>query len=146
MYCAAADNVVVTASPLLATSSNLLPTAHRLRDRRDFAAVYSCKQSRANALLVLYVRPMAERETYRWGFSISKKVGKAHDRNLIKRRLREICRHTSLNFQGDLIVVVRGGAKDTSYEDFSRALAELLRRTGVISSAVPSSVVQRDAN
>jgi ribonuclease P protein component len=111
----------------------MLPNAHRLRDRRDFAAVYSCKQSRANSLLVLNTRPMADSATYRWGFSISKKVGKAHERNLIKRRLREICRHAPpLQFQGDLVVVVRSGAKTASYEELSRALSELLRRTGVV--------------
>jgi ribonuclease P protein component len=75
---------------------------------------------------------MTDAQTYRWGFSISKKVGKAHERNFIKRRLREICRHMPLDFHGDLVVVVRNGAKEASYEDFSRALTELLRRMGVI--------------
>ena len=110
----------------------MLSPPNRLRNRRDFAAVYSCKRSRANALLVLYVRPIPEAQTYRWGFSISKKVGKAHDRNILKRRLREICRlHPLLNFRGDLVLVVRTGAVTASYEEISQALGELLRRMSV---------------
>jgi ribonuclease P protein component len=87
--------------------------------------------------------PKIDRATYRWGFSISKKVGKAHERNLIKRRLREICRHTPIDFQGDLILVVRSGAKSASYDDLSQSLAELLRRTGVIKQV---SSVREDSN
>ena len=122
----------------------MLPKPNRLRRRRDFAAVYSRKKAWSNAFLVLNVRWFAGGETRRIGFSVSKKVGKAHDRNGVKRRLREICRllgtgtDTETWKQGfDAVFVVRTQAAIPAYKDWETALRDVARRAGVIRATEP---------
>ena len=123
----------------------MLPAAQRLRRKRDFAAVYARKKSWANGHLVLYVRhapPPGEKiaetraaaETRRFGFSVSKKVGKAHDRNRVKRRLREICRLRGGQWrQGfDAIFVVRAASGAATYAELDAALCDLMRRARLV--------------
>ena len=76
----------------------MLPRAARLCKNKDFQAVYSRRRSWATPRLVLYVRPRGPQSgPSRFGFVISKKIAKrAPDRNRLKRRLREICRHDLL--------------------------------------------------
>ena len=74
----------------------MLPKAARLRNGRDFRAVYARSRSQATPRLVLNVRLWRSEDVpgdapgnarVRIGFSISKKTAKkAHERNLIKRR------------------------------------------------------------
>jgi ribonuclease P protein component len=121
----------------------MLPKPNRLARRRDFAAVYGRKKSWANPLLVLHVRwhpkESVGAETRRFGFSVSKKVGKAHDRNGVKRRLREICRLVGIPGDGDAwrqgfdaVFVARSESVRATYEELGNAVRELGRRGGVL--------------
>ena len=59
----------------------------------------------------------------RFGFVTSKKVGKAHDRNLVRRRLRHICAGCLESFiPGDYIFVARPGSPELSQELLGREL------------------------
>jgi ribonuclease P protein component len=112
----------------------MLPADERLARHRDFAAVCGRKKSWANPLLVLYIRTHdrtgAFAETRRFGFSVSKKVGKAHDRNRVKRRLRELCRkHGSRWRRGfDAVLVARSNAAEATFAELETALCQLFQR------------------
>ena len=112
--------------------------AERLTRRRDFAAVFARKKSWAGPLLVLYVRRYPAEddehaETRRFGFSVSKKVGKAHDRNRVKRRLRAICRAHGHGWRRgfDAVVVARTPASGVAYVELDAALRALIDRAGL---------------
>ncbi len=114
----------------------MLPREERLARRRDFAAVYARKKSWAGPLLVLYVRRHNEpalAETRRFGFSVSKKVGKAVLRNRVKRRLRAICRERAPGWRRgfDAVLVVRAPAAGATYAELEGALGELMVRAGL---------------
>jgi ribonuclease P protein component len=120
----------------------MLPNDERLTRRRDFAAVFGRKKFWADGLLALNVRfhdpakpePGVNAETRRFGFSVSKKaVGKAHDRNRVKRRLREICRARGGEWRGgfDAVIVARSGAADATYAELDAALRGLMVRAGL---------------
>ena len=69
----------------------MLNSENRLRKRKEFAYLYNNGSARhTNHLTVVYL-PTKNRKL-KIGFSITKKIGKAHTRNLIKRRLRAIVR------------------------------------------------------
>ena len=117
----------------------MLPRAARLKRNRDFRAVYSRRRSYSTEHIVMYIRQRPQgADGIRFGFVISKKIAKkAHDRNKLKRRLREICRVgiARNDFQVaryDVLIVARIGAPS---QDFARLVADvetLSRQAGLV--------------
>jgi ribonuclease P protein component len=89
----------------------------------------------ANSFLVLYARKNRS-ETNRVGITVSKKLGKAHIRNRVRRRLREVYRLQEAQFLPgwDIVVVARSRAVDASFEQLSRAYLQLAQRAGILIS------------
>ncbi len=87
----------------------------RLSRSEDFTRVYRAGRSVANKYLVLYYFEHPEAgsnntaTTVRVGFSVSKKLGSAVDRNRVKRVLREAFRTNCALFRGnmDYVLVAR---------------------------------------
>ena len=116
----------------------MLPRVSRLKRSRDFQAVYKRRLSWASPSLVLYVRLRTPREpqTARLGFVISKKIAKrAHDRNRLKRRLREISRLRLLPSAArpyDALVVARTDAPAAGFAQLTAELMSLAKQGGLL--------------
>lgn len=111
----------------------MLAAAHRLRSGADFTHTVrsGVRQGRRN--VVLYAAPSGERPS-RFGFIVSKAVGNAVTRNLVKRRLREAAASTVRVRPVGLDVVVRAlpasstASWDELSTDYESALGAVLRR------------------
>ncbi|MGB5714289.1 MAG: ribonuclease P protein component [Waterburya sp.] len=113
-----------------------LPKAHRLKNRKDYRAVYAQGIRRYSphlTLIALYVDRQEGVDCIpetRFGISISKKVSKkAVVRNRIKRQIRSAIMD---NIQliapgGKIVIVVKPKAIECKYEHFLRELEELLK-------------------
>ncbi len=116
----------------------MLPRPSRLKRSRDFQAVYKRRSSWASPHLVLYVRLRGPREEQasRLGFVISKKIAKrAHDRNRLKRRLREISRLHLLPAcprPYDALVVALTSAPEVGFAALTAEMSGLARRAGLL--------------
>ena len=116
----------------------MLPRVSRLKRSRDFQAVYKRRASWASPSLVLYVRFRTAREpqTARLGFVISKKISKrAHDRNRLKRRLREISRLRLLPSAArpyDALIVAPTAAPDADFAQLTAELTSLAKQGGLL--------------
>ena len=113
----------------------MLPESNRLRSKRDFRLAYKKGRSFANPMLVLYVRP-TRGDACRIGFSISKKLGGAVERNRIKRRLREVLRAKAAKLSPgfDVILVGRVRLKDAPFNEIDGAVVELLNRAKMLAN------------
>ena len=102
---------------------------HRLRRAADFQRARRHGRSWSNALVVLNAAP-ADGGPSRWGFSVSRRVGKAVARNKVRRRLREIARRTlpSLPPGWDLVLPARPAAARAAHANLAMAVHDLLRR------------------
>ena len=97
-----------------------------LKKRREFLFVAKGTFVRAEGLL-LQARQRDDEETFlRVGFTCSKKVGNAVDRNRAKRRLREVARHM-LSLHGRLgwDYVLIGKAEKTEERPFAELCKDL---------------------
>jgi ribonuclease P protein component len=68
----------------------------------------------------------------RFGFAVSKRVGKAVVRNRLRRRLREIVRQTATAPGYDVVVVARQAAATADYAALREGLVQVLRRAHVV--------------
>jgi ribonuclease P protein component len=109
----------------------------RLTRSADFERVYRQGRSVANRHLVLYAFSNHSGPETRLGLSVSRKVGGAVERNLLKRLLREAFAGVEVELERghDVVVVARPPARDLAEREglagVTSALAELLRRAGL---------------
>ena len=87
----------------------------------------------AGPYLVLYAR-RNRTGLNRVGITVSKKLGKAHIRNRIRRRLREAYRLNEDKFQPgwDIVVVARGKALDADFGDICKSYLALAKKAGIL--------------
>ncbi len=87
----------------------------------------------ANGLLVLYARKN-KGDTNRVGITVSKKLGKAHVRNRMRRRLREVYRLNEEKFLcgWDIVVVARTKAVFADFDTLTRAYLQLAEKAGLL--------------
>jgi ribonuclease P protein component len=66
----------------------------RLRKHADYQRAYAASRKRQSASMSWFLAPQSESiPSARVGLTAGKVLGKAHERNRIKRRLREVLRH-----------------------------------------------------
>jgi ribonuclease P protein component len=102
----------------------------RLRQRADFLAAASGVKVAASAF-VLQARKRTDDGPARFGFTVSKKVGNAVERNRVRRRLREIVRLSDekrMQSGHDYVLVGRRAALQTPYARMTQDFEGALRR------------------
>ena len=87
----------------------------------------------ANGFLVMYARKNRT-EGNRVGVTVGKKLGKAHIRNRVRRRIREVYRLNEEKFQPgwDIVVVARTKAIEANFQDLTKAYLALARKLGIL--------------
>ena len=119
----------------------------RLRQRADFLAAAAGIKAPATAF-VLQMRRRREDGPVRVGFTVSKKVGGAVERNRVRRRLREIVRLTSPSHMQpghDYVLIGRRPALNAPFERIKEEFERALRRVHASASKADRSGKSRAA-
>ena len=113
----------------------MLTRGHRLTSSRLFSRTVRQGRRAGTRTLVLHLDVDAGVKGPQVGLVVSKAVGPAVTRNLVKRRLRHLSRERVHSLPGSAVLVVRAlpAAAGVSYgalgDDFDHALERLLRRS-----------------
>jgi ribonuclease P protein component len=109
--------------------------SNRLLTRLEFSKTSNQGQKTVSSSVVLIGLQNENQQTEaRMGLTVSKKVGKAVERNRIKRVYREQFRYIKGNYPGlDFVVISRVGSSSLSNKelraDFTKSLSRLYKRT-----------------
>ncbi|WP_167043905.1 ribonuclease P protein component [Salinibacterium sp. ZJ454] len=116
----------------------MLARANRVLRPDDFrqAVRRGRRVSTAHAVLYLYPRPASE--PTRFGFIVSKAVGNAVTRNLVRRRMRAVAHDVLPSMQTGADVVVRGlpGVDQVPWQTLASELTDAMS-TGAMSTGRP---------
>ena len=102
-----------------------------LTERTQFGVVYDEGSSWVSNVLVLKALPNGL-DLSRYGFAVSRRVGKAVVRNRVKRVLRELLRQTPLQPGWDIIFIARPPAAGASFRSLGKSVRGLLFQAGLL--------------
>ena len=100
----------------------------RLRERADFLALRSGRSGRGGLVSVqVSSEPRGKGDAVRVGFTVTRKVGNAVERNRIRRRLRAALRETAGDLPPalagrDMAIIARRSALDASFDALKREI------------------------
>ncbi|CMV63772.1 ribonuclease P protein component [Streptococcus pneumoniae] len=100
----------------------------RVKREKDFKAIFKEGTSFANRKFVIY-QLENQKNYFRVGLSVSKKLGNAVTRNQIKRRIRHIIQNAkgSLVEDVDFVVIARKGVEALGYAEMEKNLLHVLK-------------------
>lgn len=106
---------------------------YRLRRNTDFQRVRRVGKFYASPIMVLAFL-QNELDHSRFGFVVSKRLGKAVQRNRIKRRMREATRHRLPGIRPgfDLVFIARQPIGQASFTEIDRTLERLLTKANLL--------------
>lgn len=111
----------------------LLRRAHRLKKNKDFQITYKKGKSVAGQYVILYYIKNNS-DLNKFGFSVSKKIGKAVVRNRTKRILRECCRlhQNELKTGYNIIFIARPKIKGIKYRLVEQEIMKLFAKANLL--------------
>ncbi len=105
-----------------------------IKRNNDFRALYKRGKSSVSPVLAIYARKN-KTTSNRIGITVSTKVGKAHVRNRVRRRIREAYRINETSFKKgiDMVIVARVRAAEVTFHEIEKNLLLLTEKLGLLS-------------
>ncbi len=97
-----------------------------LRKNEDIQLVIKNNQKIIDKYFIIYYKDN-KMEYNRYCISVSKKIGKAHVRNLLKRRMKDILMKNNIDNSNDYVIILRNGIMDLSYLEMKDIIINILK-------------------
>ena len=98
-----------------------------VKESRVFDEVIETGKKIKNYNFVIFYKEKKDSPT-KYGITVPKKVGKAHIRNMLQRKVRAIIRNYNKNYEKNYncIIIIRNSCLSLSYQELSSSLQYLL--------------------
>ena len=98
-----------------------------VKESKVFDEVIETGKKVKNYNFVIFYKEKKDSPT-KYGITVPKKVGKAHIRNMLKRKVRAIIRNYNKNYEKNYncIIIIRNSCLNLSYQELSSSLQYLL--------------------
>ena len=108
--------------------------SYRIKKSQEIEQVMKRGRSKANTYFIVYKYANKETDNFRIAISVGKKIGKAFERNKIKRYIRNVTTEHKheMNPDYDYFVSARKGVKDLDYATFKEKLEQLYKKMDII--------------
>ncbi|CCJ66643.1 MULTISPECIES: ribonuclease P protein component [Leuconostoc] len=106
----------------------------RIKKPEEFQQVFNKHHSVANKYFIVYQMAKTDQKHFRVGLSVSKKVGKAHDRVWVKRRIRQSLLELKPQMpqELDLLVIARPAAAHQSQKFLKEQMIHVLKLAKIL--------------
>lgn len=107
-----------------------------LKKESEINPVFKSKRIYRNPFFIIYYTKQTDFPHFKFALSVGKKYGKAHERNLIKRRLRAIIRSFSpyLNPKMFFFIVIKSQAKSLNFKQLKTFFLKFATKTRILLS------------
>ena len=108
---------------------------YRVKKSEEIEKIIKHRQSIGNKYYILYKMKNNETSHFRYAMSVSKKLGKAHIRNRLKRQVTSIIDNLpiNLNLNYDVFIIVRKTILDIDYDTMKNELEYLFKKDMLLS-------------
>ncbi|MGL6057165.1 MAG: ribonuclease P protein component [Culicoidibacterales bacterium] len=105
---------------------------YMIRKNETIQLVMQSGERIGNRYFLIYRLPTSDEKNY-FAFLVGKKLGKAHDRNQMRRYIKAVLQPNSSQLKQGYyyLFLAKGAAKDFSYEDVKFHLEKLLKKTTI---------------
>ena len=97
-----------------------------IRKNEEIQEIVKTSKKLVNKYFIVYFRKN-DFQYNRYCVSVSKKLGKAHTRNLYKRRIKDILMKNNINNSMDYVIILRNAVIGISYEEIQYELLNILK-------------------
>ena len=97
-----------------------------IRKNEEIQEIVKTSKKLVNKYFIVYFRKN-DFQYNRYCISVSKKLGKAHTRNLYKRRIKDILIKNNINNSMDYVIILRNAVIGITYEEMQYELLNILK-------------------
>lgn len=109
---------------------------YRIKKSDEIQQLMNKKNTVGNSYFVLYYQKNHDFSNFRYALSVPKKFGKAHERNLMKRRLREIIKVNFFDNNVDFFIIAKAKSRELNFDKIKDLVEDLFRKANILEERI----------
>lgn len=104
---------------------------YRIKKSDEIQSLMKKRQSVGNGYFVIYHKKNHDQKHFRFAISVPKKYGIAVERNLMKRRIREIIKDSHIKDEINFFVIAKIKSNTLKFSDIKEQISKLLKKAKI---------------